>query len=125
MAALAVLGICVAAMAAVDLAAHGTGHKPVRCSSHPYSDSPRFDRLSMDDGLSSDDVFAVLQNREGFMWFGTKDGLNRFDGYSFRVYRFDLDVPTSISHNDVRTMLEDRDGSLWIATSGGLDRFDP
>jgi ligand-binding sensor domain-containing protein/signal transduction histidine kinase len=60
------------------------------------------------------------------MWFGTDDGLNRFDGYSFKVYRNDPEDPDSLSHNMIMGLVEDSQGYLWIGTyGGGLDRFDP
>ena len=69
---------------------------------------------------------AILQDRQGFLWFGTEDGLNRYDGYSFTVFKPIRDNPNSLTHNQITALLEDRDGLLWIGTSGGgLDRFDP
>ncbi len=86
----------------------------------------RFERLSVEHGLSQSTVNCILQDSQGFMWFGTKDGLNRFDGYTFQVYRHDPEDPQSPSHNQVMSIYEDADGALWIGTyGGGLDRFDP
>ena len=60
------------------------------------------------------------------MWFGTEDGLNRYDGYTFKTYKPDPDVPTSLSDRWISSILEDEDGQLWIATrQGGLNRYDP
>jgi ligand-binding sensor domain-containing protein len=61
---------------------------------------------------------------KGFMWFGTLDGLNRFDGYSFKVYKHDPRNPKSLNNNAIWTLYEDDSGTLWIGTSGGLDKFD-
>lgn len=67
----------------------------------------------------------MLQDRYGFMWFATLDGLNRYDGYQFVVYRHDPKDKTSITHSYVQTLFEDSKGRLWIGTvSGGLDLFD-
>ena len=85
-----------------------------------------FDRLSIDDGLSQSIVEQIVQDRQGFMWFVTEDGLNRFDGYSFTVYRNVAGDPTSLSHNELKSIFEDGAGVLWVgAFEGGLNRFDP
>ena len=85
----------------------------------------RFDRLSSDHGLSQADVYAVHQDHYGFMWFGTQDGLNRFDGYEFTHYRHDPFNTESISNSFVYSILEDGERDLWIGTmGGGLNRWD-
>jgi len=85
-----------------------------------------FDRLSIEQGLSQSIVEDMLQDRAGFMWFVTEDGLNRFDGYSFSVYRNEAGDPTTLSHNELKSVYEDRSGTLWVgAFAGGLNRFDP
>jgi signal transduction histidine kinase/ligand-binding sensor domain-containing protein len=92
----------------------------------PRDNDVRFDRISIDQGLSQSTVETILQDSKGFMWFGTEDGLNKYDGYSFTVFRHDPRDPNSLSNNYVRCMLEDHTGMLWIGTwGGGLDRFDP
>ncbi|WP_421828876.1 two-component regulator propeller domain-containing protein [Larkinella sp.] len=84
----------------------------------------RFKHLTTNEGLSQNNVTCVLQDRQGFMWFGTQDGLNRFDGYTFTVYRNDPREENSLSHNFIRTIYEDRKGRLWIGTEdGGLNLF--
>ena len=67
-------------------------------------------------GLSSSEVWSVLRDRHGFMWFGTLDGLNRYDGYRMKVFKHALTDPTSLSDNKIRTVYEDRAGNLWIGT---------
>jgi len=85
-----------------------------------------FHRLTPEDGLSHARVYAVAQDRTGFLWFGTHDGLDRYDGRSIKSFRHDLTNPDTISENDVSTILFDEDGVGWIGTwGGGLDRFDP
>lgn len=85
-----------------------------------------FDRLGARDGLSSGHVSAILQDRAGFLWVGTADGLNRYDGYGITVFRHDPLDPTSIRGNWISGLSLDGAGNLWIALGiGGADRFDP
>jgi len=88
------------------------------------ANTTRFERVSVEDGLSQSVVLAILQDQQGFMWFATQDGLNRYDGYQFTVYKHDPDDPTALSNNYVRTIYEDRSGELWVGTRSGLDRLD-
>jgi len=88
--------------------------------------NPAFRRISTDDGLSQSVVLCLLQDRRGFMWFGTEDGLNRYDGYSFVTYRHDPGDAHSLSNSYIWSLHEDREGLLWIGTwGGGLSCFDP
>jgi signal transduction histidine kinase/ligand-binding sensor domain-containing protein len=85
----------------------------------------RFDRVPAEQGLSQTTVICILQDNQGFMWFGTEDGLNRYDGYSFKVYKHDPEDPNSLSNSWILSMIKDRSGVLWIGTAnGGLNRFD-
>jgi len=87
--------------------------------------SLRFERLTPEDGLSQGTVTSIVQDGAGFMWFGTQDGLNRFDGYGFRVYKHDAGDPVSLPQDWVRAILEDPPGGFWIGTDGGgLGRWD-
>ena len=85
----------------------------------------RFDHLTMDDGLSESIVLNILQDRRGFMWFGTADGLNRYDGNNVKVYHSTPSDSSTLSHNYIQCIFEDRSGDLWIGSLGGLDLFDP
>ena len=85
----------------------------------------KFIRIGPETGLSQSNVTTILQDKQGFMWFGTPDGLNRYDGYKFTIYRNDPKGPMSLSDSHIKAIFEDREGSVWIATSeGGLDRLD-
>lgn len=91
-----------------------------------YGQSPalRFDHLSLEQGLSQSTVNAIVQDAQGYMWFGTQDGLNRFDGYGIVSYKHKPDDTTSISDNGIWCMVCDRTGNLWIGTMrGGLSRY--
>lgn len=84
-----------------------------------------FDHLSLRHGLSQSSVSCIVQDSLGFMWFGTQDGLNRFDGYHFQVFKHDNTDTNTISNNWIHTLLFDRNGSLWVGTqNGGLNRID-
>ncbi|MBN2420163.1 MAG: response regulator [Deltaproteobacteria bacterium] len=96
-------------------------------ASNSYSSLPaklKFEHITTDNGLSQSTVTSILQDRHGFMWFGTFDGLNRYDGYEFTIYRHDPNDPGSIISNQVRAIFEDNEGNLWIATFEGLSRYD-
>ncbi len=86
----------------------------------------KFSRFSTNNGLSQSNVTCILQDKTGFLWFGTQNGLNRYDGYQFTVYHNDPKDTTSLSNNYIKSIAEDADGRLWIGTwGGGLNRFDP
>jgi ligand-binding sensor domain-containing protein/class 3 adenylate cyclase/predicted metal-dependent HD superfamily phosphohydrolase len=86
--------------------------------------SIKFDNISLNEGLSQSTISAIIQDSQGYMWFGTQDGLNRYDGYRFKIYKHDPDVPTSISGNFIKCIIEDGD-YLWIGTeTGGLNRYE-
>lgn len=88
-------------------------------------DNIRFQHITSDDGLSQNAVFSIIQDKYGFMWFGTEDGLNKYDGQHFTIYKHDLDNPTSLSDNRIHVVYEDQEDSLWVGTlNGGLNRYD-
>ncbi len=99
-------------------------HPPPTATAQGHT-STRFQHLTVSDGLSNGAVFAMLQDRQGFLWFGTRDGLNRYDGYEFQGYTHDPDDPTTLSNNYINHLYEDREGIIWISTHKGLNRFDP
>jgi ligand-binding sensor domain-containing protein len=84
-----------------------------------------FQQIFLQHGLSQSIVKCILQDRKGFMYFGTEDGLNRYDGYKFLVYRYNPEDTNSISYNDINCLYEDNTGIIWIGTfNAGLNRFD-
>ncbi|MBL8049665.1 MAG: SMP-30/gluconolactonase/LRE family protein [Anaerolineales bacterium] len=92
----------------------------------PYGKNVRFEQISLEEGLSQSVVTAILQDRQGFLWVGTDDGLNRYDGYTFKIYKPDSNNPYSISDRSITSIVEDNQGYLWIGTrQGGLNRYDP
>jgi ligand-binding sensor domain-containing protein/signal transduction histidine kinase len=85
----------------------------------------RFARISTADGLSQTKVDRIVQDDQGFMWFGTQYGLNRYDGYNFKVFAHDPGDPNSLSGVYIRALLKDRDGTLWVGCNQFLNKFDP
>lgn len=83
----------------------------------------KFSRLTSNDGLSNDNVNSILKDKKGFMWFATAEGLSRYDGYDFTIFKYNSQVSNSVSSNVIYDLLEDREGDLWIATANGLNRF--
>ncbi|MDP2039129.1 MAG: two-component regulator propeller domain-containing protein, partial [Ignavibacteria bacterium] len=80
--------------------------------------------LTIKEGLSQNSALAIIQDRKGFIWIGTKDGLNRYDGIGFKVYRHSKDK-NSLANNHVKSLYQDSDGNIWIGTYGGLNKFNP
>jgi signal transduction histidine kinase/ligand-binding sensor domain-containing protein/DNA-binding response OmpR family regulator len=85
----------------------------------------KFEHFTTSEGLSQSTVLCMLQDSRGFIWFGTRDGLNKYDGYKFTVYRNTPENKSSISNNYISSIAEDKNGNLWIGTGGGgLNFFD-
>jgi ligand-binding sensor domain-containing protein len=97
-----------------------------RSPSEPPSPAKlRFTHLSVADGLSHLDVRAIAQDGQGFMWFGTwLGGLNRYDGYTFKVYKHDDQDQRSLGSDSIWALYVDRAGILWVGTNEGVDRYD-
>jgi len=85
-----------------------------------------FDQLTTRNGLSSNTVNTVIQDSKGFLWFGTETGLNRYDGYRFKIYQNNRNDSNSLSNNYIWSLCEDAEGNIWIATDGGgLNKLNP
>lgn len=90
------------------------------------ADSTRFVHFTRLDGLAHQAVAAIYQDRQGFLWFGTQNGLQRFDGSQFLTFQHDPLMQNTLAHNVVLAICEDAQGRLWLGThGGGLNRFDP
>jgi len=84
-----------------------------------------FTRISFGQGPSHGRVQSIVQDRQGFLWFGTNSGLERYDGYRFREFRHDPNDPGSLSGSAVHAIVEDKSGKLWVGSDQFLDRYDP
>lgn len=87
--------------------------------------NPEYERYSTDEGLSQSHVFSILQDHTGFIWIATDDGLNRFDGHDFKIFKNEEVNSNSIVDNSIRALLLDRDSSIWIGTNNGVCRYNP
>ncbi|RYU80751.1 sensor histidine kinase [Hymenobacter persicinus] len=88
--------------------------------------SPTFRTLSSTNGLSENSVYCLTQDRRGFLWLGTQDGLSRYDGTGFRIFRNDAQRAGSLSSNFIRALAPDQQGQLWVGTGGGgVCRYNP
>jgi signal transduction histidine kinase/ligand-binding sensor domain-containing protein len=96
----------------------------VSYSQFESSNQMSFNRLNTQDGLSQASVNCILQDSKGFLWFGTDDGLNRFDGSRFRIFRHLQGDSSSIMGNNIQAIFEDEKNNIWIGTSEGLALFD-
>ncbi len=84
----------------------------------------QFDHLTRADGLSQSSVYAILEDNQGYMWFGTRLGLNRYDGHEFKIFSYNPRDENSLPGYHVSALCEDKDGDLWVGTtSGGLSRY--
>jgi ligand-binding sensor domain-containing protein/signal transduction histidine kinase/DNA-binding response OmpR family regulator len=84
-----------------------------------------FRKYQVNNGLSENSVQCILQDREGYMWFGTKDGLNRFDGFEYRIYKNNAADANSLGNNFIHSLFQAQDGKIWVGTDLNLYLFDP
>lgn len=85
--------------------------------------TPSFRHISTNDGLSQGHISAILKDKQGFMWFATDEGLNKYNGYKFIVYKHSFEDTLSLNDNYLYDILEDHKGTIWVATTNGLDKF--
>lgn len=97
----------------------------ILCHAQVADEHYYFKNLSVQNGLSQNTVNTILQDKQGFMWFGTKDGLNRYDGLSFRKFKHDDRSQRSIGNNFITALYEDEKGSIWVGTDVGLYIYYP
>ncbi len=90
-----------------------------------FAQSVLFDRLDVNNGLSQNTVTTILQDSKGFMWFGTKDGLNRYDGKTFRIFKHNPRLKSGLGNSLIKCLAEDAEHRLWVGTDSGLYLFDP
>jgi signal transduction histidine kinase/ligand-binding sensor domain-containing protein len=83
----------------------------------------KFEYITPNDGLSQSSVNTILQDRSGFMWFGTSSGLNRFDGSTFVIYYANVKDSASIVGNSISTLYEDKQGNIWVGTDNGISFY--
>lgn len=94
------------------------------CVSVSANTNMTFRKYQVNNGLSENSVQCILQDQQGFMWFGTKDGLNKFNGYEFKTFRNIPDIPHSIGNNFIRSLFQDKDGNIWVGTDQSIFIFD-
>lgn len=90
-----------------------------------FASETLFQELGSTDGLSQSDVWAILQDSKSFLWIGTQDGLNVFDGYQIRTHYADDSGSHSLNHNYIRCLAEDHRGNIWIGTNDGVSVYNP
>ncbi|MCH7397019.1 response regulator [Belliella sp. DSM 107340] len=90
-----------------------------------FAQKTYFKHINVEDGLSHNTVFTIFQDSKGFMWFGTKDGLNRYDGHQFKIFKNEPDKPQSLRNNNVLFIYESFEKKLWLGTNDGISIYDP
>ena len=94
------------------------------CGTYNYARQVQFQHLTLENGLSNNSAMTIVQDKTGFLWIGTRYGLNRYDGHQFRQYRTEAGNTHSLSNNQVNALLVDTEGVLWVGTTNGLNRYD-
>ncbi|WP_345953992.1 two-component regulator propeller domain-containing protein [Mucilaginibacter sp. PAMB04168] len=96
----------------------------VCCIQTSYAQSVKFDRLSIEDGLSQNSVLAVCEDKDGFIWLGTRDGLNKYNSYDFKIYKSHPANKSSLQSSYITNLYCDSKNRLWVGTSKGLNIYD-
>ncbi|WP_163324606.1 hybrid sensor histidine kinase/response regulator [Draconibacterium mangrovi] len=91
----------------------------------PGNEPYKFMHININDGLSNNEIKVILKNKQGFMWFGTAQGLNRYDGSGFKTFLHDINDSTSIPFNGIEYLFEDFDGRLWLRSYSEFTVYDP
>src|SRR4030042_1046925 len=94
------------------------------CNVLSQINSYRFKHITDQDGLSRNWVKSIFRDNIGYLWVGTADGLNRYDGISIKTYKYNSDDKYSINNNDILIIYEDKKGNLWVGTQVGLNLYD-
>jgi ligand-binding sensor domain-containing protein/signal transduction histidine kinase len=92
---------------------------------HAQTPTLKFNTYNINDGLSQNQVFTIIQDKQGFIWFGTDEGLNRFDGYEFKIYKHEENNANSIIDNSIHSLEVGDDSVIWIGTSNGISKYYP
>ncbi|MGB5297417.1 MAG: two-component regulator propeller domain-containing protein, partial [Thiogranum sp.] len=120
--------LCLLLAAACSYAAAAFGKQtaqPTAAGAGLKARNLQFSQISQQQGLSQGAVNAIAQDHYGFIWLGTQEGLNRYDGYDMVVYEHKHDDPASLSHDWIWSVYVDNAGTLWVGTDGGgLNRYD-
>ena len=82
-----------------------------------------FEHFSIDQGMYETNINSVIQDKTGYLWFGTWGGIEKYDGYNFTAYKQEPDNPNSIKNQFVNTLYEDKEGNIWVGTWRGLEKF--
>lgn len=90
-----------------------------------HSQSNHFKHITTNDGISQSEIYSFLEDSRGYIWFGTVDGLNLYDGYNITIFNTEKDNHNSLTHNTVRSLVEDKFGRIWIGTDAGLSLYNP
>lgn len=92
------------------------------CKSYANVNDLTFNNMNIEQGISQSTVEAIFQDSKGYIWFGTNDGLNRYNGYEYKIYNYE-ENKNSISHNGITDIEEDNDGYLWVGTVQGINKI--
>ena len=87
-------------------------------------ESFNFKNITIEDGLSQSTVETIYQDSKGYIWIGTNDGLDRYNGYEFKHYKYDKYDKNSIANNYIVDIIEDKNGYIWVSTTNGLSKID-